>query len=97
MKKAEFTYKGNPTGRKEETVHAVVILKDDGKISTSGLKHTNNSHQSYAAYYAANKLAAAIVESNFCHPAITRLIESDSNKGLVASLFKETADLDNHY
>ena len=89
MKTANFKYVGNPTGRKEETVSGKVTFKDDGKTSIS-IFSTNIS---YAAKFHAKELAKQIVAADFNHPAVSDLKETNSSKGLIGALLRETAEL----
>lgn len=91
MKQATFTYKGNPTGRKEETIYdCTVTLKNDNKVSIS-IKGYDKFHHTYAAKFAAQKLAKEIAAADFNHPAVNTLKADDNT--LVEILKEKTEEL----
>lgn len=90
MKTASFKYRGTPYANRMVTVYGTVTQKDNGKISIS--LH-NQKEYSYAAKYAAKKLAEEIVAAGFVHEAITNLEIKEAGTDVLANLFERTADL----
>jgi hypothetical protein len=90
MKIASFKYTGTPNTYRVVTVYGTVTQKDNGKISIS--LHCAKEY-SYAAKYAAKKLAIEIVASGFVHPAITSLEIKEAGNDVLANLYERTADL----
>ncbi len=94
MKSASFKYVGSPRSNRVETVYGKVTLKDNGKISITGL---NSYGGSYAAKYAAKLLAQEIVKADFNHPAAYDIKSSENSNGLLAQLISMTKDFKADY
>jgi hypothetical protein len=90
MKTATFKYRGAPNTNRMVTVYGTVTQKDNGKVSIS---LRNPKEYSFAAKYAAKKLAEEIVASGFVHEAITGMEVKEAGTDVLSNLFERTAEL----